>query len=166
VTPLDAVVARIAGLPHPWRVGIDGVTASGKTTFADALSERLHARRVTIDAYHRPPPHEYYPDSFDFDRFRDALLALDEDAIVDGVFLHHPDLCDLWNLTVFLDADREVARERGVARDASWMENPRERYATRYVPGEARYLEEVDPASLADVVIDMTDLDEPRLLRG
>ena len=91
---------------------------------------------------------------------------LDEDAIVDGVFLHHPDLHDLWSLTVFLEVDRDVARERGIARDASWMENARERYAARYVPGETRYLEEVDPASLADVVIDMTDLNEPRLLRG
>jgi len=166
VTPLDAVIARIAGLPHPWRVGIDGVTASGKTTFADALGERLCARRVTIDDYHRPSPSEYYPGSFDFDRFRDALLVLDEDAIVDGVFLHHPDLHDLWSLTVFLDVDRDIARERGIARDASWMENAPERYATRYVPGETRYLREVDPASLADVVIDMTDLGEPRLLRG
>ena len=166
MTPLDAVVTRIANLRHPWRVGIDGVTASGKTTFADALGERLGARRVTIDDFHGPPPQEYYPDSFDFDRFRNALLALDENAIVDGVFLHHPDLHDLWSLTVFLDVDREVAHERGIARDASWMENARERYATRYLPGETRYLEEVDPASLADFVIDMTDLDEPRLLRG
>ena len=37
MSPLDAVVTRIADLPHPWRVGIDGVTASGKTTFVDAL---------------------------------------------------------------------------------------------------------------------------------
>jgi hypothetical protein len=41
----------------------------------------------------------------------------------------------------------------------------RARYATRYFPGETRYLEEVDPESLADIVIDTTDLDEPRLLR-
>jgi hypothetical protein len=29
-----------------------------------------------------------------------------------------------------------------------------------------RYLEEVDPASRADVVIELTDLARPRLLRG
>jgi thymidylate kinase len=88
VTPLEAVVARVSGLPHPWRVGVDGVTAAGKTTFADALGRRVRARRA------------------------------------------------------------------------------HERYATRYVPGETRYLDEVDPASHADVVIDMTDLAQPRLLRG
>jgi uridine kinase len=166
VTPLDAVVARVSGLPHPWRVGIDGVTASGKTTFADALGERVRARRVTIDAYRQPPPQEYYPDSFDFGGFRDAVLGAGDDVIADGVFLLHPELRDLWDLSVFLDVAREVARERGIARDATWMENARERYATRYVPGETRYLDEVDPASHADVVIDMTDLAQPRLLRG
>jgi hypothetical protein len=34
------------------------------------------------------------------------------------------------------------------------MENTRERYATRYFPGETRYLEEVDPESIADLVVD------------
>jgi uridine kinase len=153
-------------LPHPWRVGIDGVTASGKTTFADALGERVRARRVSIDAYHRPRPQEYYPDSFDFGGFREAVLGAGEDLIADGVFLLHPDLDDLWDLSVFLEVDRVVAQERGIARDTGWMEKARERYETRYVPGETRYLDEVAPASRADVVIDMTDLAHPRLLRG
>jgi uridine kinase len=142
------------------------VTAAGKTAFADELGKRFHATRVTIDEFHRPPPHEYYPDSFDFAGFRKATIAVDGDVIADGVFLHHPELRALWSLTVFLEVDREVARERGIARDASWMEDARERYAARYVPGETRYLEEVDPAALADIVIDTTDLAQPRLLRG
>ena len=61
---------------------------------------------------------------------------------------------DLWDLTIFLCCNREVALERGIARDESWMENARERYATRYVPGETQYLEEVDPESIADLVVD------------
>ena len=43
------------------------------------------------------------------------------------------------------------------------MENARGRYATRYVPGETRYLTEVDPESLADIVVDTNDLDRPGL---
>jgi len=162
---LDAVVARAAALRAPARIGIDGVTASGKTTFAEALVARVPMLRVTIDDFHRPPPHEYYPESFDFVRFREHVLSLRQSAVVDGVFLHHPELRDLWDLTVFLRVDREVAGERGIARDESWMENARERYASRYVPGETRYLEEVDPESLADLVVDTTDLDRPRLVR-
>jgi hypothetical protein len=43
------------------------------------------------------------------------------------------------------------------------MENARERYAARYFPGETRYLEEVDPESVADVVVEYTDFERPRL---
>ncbi len=169
MTALDAVARRIAALPRPARIGIDGVTASGKSTIGDALALLLEppVLRVTIDDFHRPPPpREYYPSSFDFARFREHVLSLEETVIADGVFLHHPELRDLWQLSIFLTADREAASERGIARDQSWLENARERYATRYVPGETRYLEEVDPEGLADIVLETTDLDRPRLLRA
>ena len=137
------------------RIAVDGVTAAGKTTFADKLADLLGGvARITIDDYHRPPLQNYYPDSFDFDAFRAAVLAAPRPLVADGVFLLHPDLRDLWDLTIFLRCDREVALERGIARDESWMENARERYAARYVPGETQYLEEVDPESIADLVVD------------
>jgi uridine kinase len=148
---------------------VDGVTAAGKSTIADSLAALVpDARRVTIDEFHRPPPHEYYPDSFDFDAFRAHVRALPRDAplIADGVFLLHPALANLWDLTIFLRVERGVALARALARDNGWMENAEERYATRYVPGETRYLDEVDPESRADVVLDTTELDRPRLLRG
>ena len=162
---LDRVAALAAELEQPARICVDGRTASGKTTFADALAARLPWLRVTIDDFRRPPPpREYYPSSFDFERFRAHLVSLSRTStIVDGVFLHHPELRGLWDLTVFLHVDTEVATKRGIARDASWMANARERYATRYVPGETRYLDEVDPESLADVVVDTTDLNRPTL---
>ena len=37
------------------RFGVDGVTASGKTTFADELARLLGGvARITIDDFHRP----------------------------------------------------------------------------------------------------------------
>jgi uridine kinase len=139
------------------RIGVDGVTAAGKTTFADALAELLGgAARITIDDYHRPGAERYYPDSFDLQAFRAAVIAAPRPLVADGVFLFHPRLLDLWDLKIFLRCDPEVARERGIARDEGWMENARERYAERYVPGEAQYLREVEPERLADVVVDTT----------
>jgi uridine kinase len=137
------------------RIAVDGVSAAGKTTFADKLADLLGGvARITIDDYHRPPPQNYYPDSFDFDAFRAAVLAAPRPLVADGVFLLHPDLRDLWDLTIFIRCDRQLALERGIARDESSMENARERYATRYLPGETQYLEEVDPESIADLVVD------------
>ena len=139
------------------RFGVDGVTASGKTTFADELARLLGGvARITIDDFHRPGRANYYLDSFDLDAFREGVLAAPTPLVADGVFLFHPTLRDLWNVKIFLRCDREMARERGIARDARRMENARERYAARYVPGETRYLEEVDPERLADVVVDTT----------
>jgi uridine kinase len=154
------LVERIRTLPRGSRVGIDGVTAAGKTTLADALAAVLpHVVRVSLDDFRVPPPRPvYYPDAFDFGSFRAHVEQIGETVVEDGVFLHHLALRDLWTLSVFLDCDQRVAMERGIARDSSWMENARERYETRYVPDEARYLHEVDPASLADVVIDTTEL--------
>jgi len=169
VTPVQAVAALVRVLPRGARIAVDGVSASGKSTFADALALELDdgVVRVSLDDFLAPPPRTvYYPQAFDFARFRLTVEPIRDTVIVDGLFLLHPELRDLWSLTVFLSCDQRVAAERGIARDASWMENARERYETRYVPEEKRYLDEVDPASLADVVVDTTDLDRPRLLRA
>ena len=165
MTPARSASLRVAARIGPqMRVAVDGVTAAGKTTFADGLARLVPAAsRATIDDFHRPGQKRYYPDSFDFAAFRSHVEGLPTPVIADGVFLHHPDLRDLWDLTVFLRCDREVARARGIARDASWMKGAHERYAGRYLPGESRYLEEVRPEALADVVVDTTDLDRPRL---
>ncbi len=79
---LDETVHAIHSLKarHPVRVGIDGVSASGKTTFADQLVEPLRKLgrtviRASIDGFHNPPetryrqgescPIGYLEDSFD-----------------------------------------------------------------------------------------------------
>jgi uridine kinase len=92
-----------------------------------------------------------------------------EDAVLvlDGGFLLRPELAGAWDLSVFLALDRAIALERAVARDALWLggEGPaRLRYGSRYFPGETLYLEEADPASRADVVVENTEPDRPRLL--
>jgi uridine kinase len=91
----------------------------------------------------------------------------DAALLLDGIFLLRPELAGIWDLSVFLTTDRTVALERAIARDASWLGGTgpaRLRYGARYVPGETLYLETAEPASRADVVIENTDPDRPRLL--
>lgn len=92
----ERIIYQLAGLiaavsrPHPVRVGIDGVDASGKTTVADELALRLERRgrrviRASMDGFHRPrveryrlgedSPEGYYFDSFDYGALRDVLLV-------------------------------------------------------------------------------------------
>ena len=77
-------------LPHPVRVAIDGVDASGKTTLADDLAGTLRDHtdrqvlRATLDHFHNPravryrqcpdSPDGYYTDSFNLPDLRQNLL--------------------------------------------------------------------------------------------
>ena len=97
-----------------------------------------------------------------------------DDAVLifEGIFLLRPELTGNWDLHIFVDIDAEQSLERGVERDLT-LEEPALResgragriqvYRERYLPSDERYLREVDPRALADVVIDNRVLDAPRI---
>jgi hypothetical protein len=86
--------------------------------------------------------------------------------VVDGIFLHRPELADLWDLTVWLEVPFEVSIPRGNARfgpvDAASADPASEENA-RYVGGQRLYLAEVEPARRATWVLDNADLGAPVL---
>lgn len=74
---------------RPLRVAIDGITAAGKTTFANSLADEVRTRgrtviRVSMDGFHHPravryrqgrgSADGYYEDAYDFESVRDVLL--------------------------------------------------------------------------------------------
>jgi uridine kinase len=75
---------------HPVRVGIDGRSAGGKTTLADALAQVIglsgrEVLRASIDDFHRPghifrsergewTPRSYYDEAYDYAAFLDTVL--------------------------------------------------------------------------------------------
>ncbi|MHA4094111.1 hypothetical protein [Bacillus cereus] len=76
-------------LTYPTRVGVSGITASGKTTFANELAEEIKKRglpvtRASIDDFHNPrviryakgkeSAREYYEDAHDYTAFKERLL--------------------------------------------------------------------------------------------
>ncbi|MEH6939198.1 hypothetical protein V7056_15335 [Bacillus sp. JJ664] len=76
-------------LSHPLRVGVSGITASGKTTLANELMEELQLRkmdvvRTSIDHFHNPREVRYrqgkesaigyYEDAHDYHSFKQKLL--------------------------------------------------------------------------------------------
>jgi uridine kinase len=93
---------------------------------------------------------------------RDAIL------VADGVFLQRPELDDLWDLRIYVDAGEAESRRRAVERDRHWRGSAAEaekRYLGTYLPAERRYVAAVRPRERADVVIDATDPARPRRLR-
>jgi uridine kinase len=87
----------------------------------------------------------------------DALL------VVDGIFLNRPELRGIWNYSIWLEVDPEIALARVKARDAQEFEhdiaNPE-----RYAGGQELYLKEAKPVEAASAIIDNNDYDQPKRL--
>ena len=86
--------------------------------------------------------------------------------LVDGIFLHRPELADLWDAGVWVEVPFEVSVPRGNARfgpvDAASADPASEENA-RYVGGQRLYSAEVEPATRATWVLDNADLAAPVL---
>jgi len=114
-------------------------------------------------------------------RFRSAIFDYRSDGSVsqcvrtadrravllfDGVFLLRPELEQFWDFKVFVKTSFASALERVMIRDASMFgsrDAARDRYLTRYQPGQRLYLAESMPEQSADAVIINDDLARPRL---
>lgn len=86
---------------------------------------------------------------------RDAVL------IVDGIFLHRPELRGLWNWSVWLDVPIDVAYQRLALRDGS-DPRPSAPSNARYRDGQELYLKDAQPRDEASAIVDNTDLAHPR----
>jgi uridine kinase len=87
-------------------------------------------------------------------------------VLVEGSFLLSPDLGDPWDLAVLVVADPATVLERVLVRDADLgtPEQVRELYLRRYLGAWALHEERHDPWSKADVVVDLSDPQAPRVL--
>jgi uridine kinase len=95
-------------------------------------------------------------------------MPIDGVLIVDGVFAFRPQLDSCWDLRIWVHIGPDVSVRRGVARDTEregGAEPAEALHRDRYLAAETIYIDEVNPVALADVVIDNTDLERPRLLR-
>jgi uridine kinase len=86
---------------------------------------------------------------------RDAVL------IVDGVFLHRPELRGIWDWSVWLDVPIDVAAQRLALRDGT-DPNPSAPSNRRYRDGQELYLKDAQPRTRASVIVDNTDLASPQ----
>ncbi|MGD0273567.1 MAG: uridine kinase [Gaiellaceae bacterium] len=111
---------------------------------------------------------------FDY-RIDEKVEAPEEEAspdsilLFDGVFLLRPELRPLWDFSIFVHADFDEIVRRAEARDRELMggvEAVRERYRSRYIPGQELYLSRCAPQEVADVVVDNTNVLEPKLVRS
>lgn len=138
-------------------------------------------------------PETFYRDSYDYDAFIDSVISpfrtggspvraiWDVDAdeplpttrlslpadcvlLVDGIFLHRPELRELWDASIWIDVPFDVSVPRGSERFAGDHDpDPEGASNRRYVGGQRLYFDECAPWERATWVVDNTDLARPRL---
>jgi uridine kinase len=93
------------------------------------------------------------------------LAAPNAILVIDGIFLHRPELSDCWDLSMFLSVPFEVSIPRGAARGPGFgSADPAAESNRRYVNGQRLYLDQQNPQDRADIVVDNTDLAAPKIL--
>jgi uridine kinase len=94
-----------------------------------------------------------------------VTAPLDAVLIVDGIFLHRPELRDVWDWSAWLEVPVEVAYSRMATRDGG-DPDPDAPSNTRYRAGHDLYVREAQPRVAASAVIDNTDPAHPRRLHA
>ncbi|MCW2924171.1 MAG: methyltransferase [Thermoleophilia bacterium] len=157
-----------------------------------ASVDGFHHRAAHRHARGRTSPDGFYLDSYDYgalvrellEPFRDgrpvrlAVHDVETDArlggdpltadpaavlVLDGIFLHRPELEGRWDRSVFLRVPFAVSVARCASRDGT-DPDPSAPSNRRYVEGQQLYLGACDPASAATIVVDNADLAAPVLV--
>ena len=87
--------------------------------------------------------------------------------LAEGVFLFRPEIAPLLHIKIYIHADFETILERVKVRDAHLMGSPervRARYERKYIPGQELYFKDVNPASVADIIVDNNDFENPEII--
>lgn len=173
----------------------DVLRASGRSV-ARASADDFHQPRALRYRRGRDSPEGFWLDSYDYPalqerllhpfgpggslRYRTASHDLTSDKpqdplicaaapgtvlVLDGLFLHRDELVASWDLSVFLQVPFTVSVARMAARDGSHPD-PSHPSVARYVQGQQLYFAACRPWRRANLVVDATDLDAPKLTRA
>jgi uridine kinase len=164
--------ASLDDFKHPWRHarehGYDRLTGEGYYRNAYDFDS---ARNLLLQPAGRSGTGEvalcgHDPLTGEDHRHTTITAPPDGILIVDSVFAFRPEYDDCWECRIWLEVDPDVALFRGVSRDtaAEGVEEATRVHRDRYGVAEQIYLAEVNPRALADIVIDNTDIERPRLL--
>jgi uridine kinase len=102
------------------------------------------------------------------ERRDEPLVEAPADAVVvvDGSFLQRPELVMHWDHRIYVSTHLDVARSRGISRDAELLggrSQAEDIYNRRYHAAARLYLESVRPAECATLIVDNDELASPRL---
>ena len=154
-----AFVASIDGFHRPRAERYAQGEDSPKGFYEDSYDYSTF-RRVLVEPFRLGGSTAFVTAAFDHRadaQVEPKWLTAPADAIlvVEGIFLHRPELRGLWNYSIWLDVPAAVAEQRLVDRDGP------SGVGARYVGGQKLYAKE-KPSSRATAIIDNADFEHPR----
>ena len=163
--------ASVDGFHHPRAVRYTRGPDSPEGYFLDSF-DYATLKRELLDPLGSGGGAKYRTAAFDYRvdrRVESPWQVAPRDAVLlfDGVFLARPELQASWDLTIWLDVPFEITVERAIARDTrngGDAAATRGKYERRYVPGQRLYLAQCRPRDRADIVLDNSDLERPRVM--
>ena len=166
---VPVIRASVDGFHHPRAVRYRRGRESPEGFFRDSYDYGA-LRRVLLDPLGPDGSRRYRTALFDHraDRPVEAAEQRAEPEsvlIVDGIFLHRPELRDCWDFSIFLDVRFEISVPRGAQRGEG-SPDPLAPENRRYVEGQRLYLRECDPAAHATMVVGYNDPAVPSILEN
>lgn len=160
---------RADGASGPVVVAIDGRCGSGKTSMAALLGRIYNCEVLHTDDFYLPFAEreenwkEIPAGNMDLKAIREAVEkrlrksakgtgTMAEILILEGSYAHHPDLRDLYDLTVFLTCDEAAQEARLKPREGENYSSFKE----IWIPMEERYFAAFSVQDAAGVVVDTT----------
>jgi uridine kinase len=166
---VPVIRASVDGFHHPRAVRYRRGRESPEGFFRDSYDYGA-LRRVLLDPLGPGGSRRYR--TVVFDHRSDCPVGVPEQRaepgaalIVDGIFLHRPELRAYWDFSVFLDVRFEVSIPRGSQRGEG-SPDPLAPENRRYVEGQRLYLRECDPKAHATVVVGYDDPAAPSIVAG
>lgn len=97
---------------------------------------------------------------------REFLVKSDTIVLLEGVFLFRPDIAHFLDLVIYLQVDEGTVIDRARNRDVPIHgEEILEKYESKYLPAQRKYLEEYPAERNADVIIDNNDFENPIVIK-
>lgn len=133
--------------------------------YEDAYNETVFVDQVLISSQNNSPSVlEIYHDLESDMIIGTAPILIDTNSIIitDGAYLLKSIYLPHWDYKIYLKTDFEIAIQRGILRDEKslgGLEKAKQKFINRYHLASKIYIENCDPMSKADLVIDNTDFD-------
>lgn len=168
----DSVCIHIDDFHHPKKHRYQKGELSPKSYYQNSLNYEAFVQKTLYPLQSEKSfPISITSKIFDLDKDQDDVRSInilrDNIIILEGVFLFRLEIAPYLDLKIFIECHIDTAIERMKHRDADNSSKAMDAYEQRvfqkYSLGQDLYFHDVSPKSMADIIIDNNDFNDPKI---